>query len=150
MCSRKIHIKEVVLTALSSLNLSNNIISLCLLLTNATKMRELNYKFMGHDKPTNVLSFPMQNLLPEHLTNYFSKQKVSCLGDVAFGYQVIHDESRTYNLTFASHFSHLLIHSVLHCLGYDHDCPEREKIMWALEDQALAKLGITTHIRNAV
>jgi probable rRNA maturation factor len=149
MCAKKRYIREVVLATLSFLNLDKNTISLCLLLTNEAKMRELNYKFMGHDKPTNVLSFPVQNLSPEHLTNYFLQEKASCLGDIAFGYQVIDSEAKAHNISFTNHFSHLLIHSVLHCLGYDHDCKRSEEIMWALEDEALKKLGITTHIRNA-
>ncbi len=83
------------------------------LLTNDTEMRRLNFQFLGHDYATNVLSFP---------ANFYAQPRgVKFLGDMALGLEIINQESLEMGRSFSFHTHHLLIHGLLHILGYDHE-----------------------------
>lgn len=144
-CCKPRHIKRVLGIVLATLGLHKA--NVCILLTNDKKMRELNFKFLGNNSATNVLSFP--DMPPKELTESLFKETGAQLGDIAFGYQFIYQEALKHKLNFTHHFNHLLAHSILHCLGHDHDTVENEKNMWSLEDKILEKLGVKRHIRNA-
>jgi probable rRNA maturation factor len=99
-----------------------------ILLSGAPRLKELNALFRGHNKATNVLSFPGVQ------ENY--------LGDVAIAYGVAAREARSEGKRFSAHAAHLAAHGVLHLLGYDHEAARDAKIMEALEARILAKLGL--------
>jgi probable rRNA maturation factor len=99
-----------------------------LLLANDARLRALNLTFRARDKPTNVLSFPAQ--------------RGDYLGDVAMAYGVTRKEAREQNKPFADHAAHLVVHGVLHLLGYDHETARAAKIMEPLEVAILGELGI--------
>ncbi len=110
--------------------------ALTILLSDDKKLRTLNVTFRGKDKPTNVLSFPTRD------EDY--------LGDVAVAYGVTAKESREQKKQFADHATHLVVHGVLHLLGYDHETARAAKIMEPLETQILSELGIgDPYARNA-
>jgi probable rRNA maturation factor len=101
-----------------------------LLLTGDGEVRDLNRRFRGQDKPTNVLSFPApQN--PERF-----------LGDVALAYGVCAREAAEQGKPLAHHLQHLVAHGVLHLLGYDHETDAQADEMEGLERTVLAGLGI--------
>jgi len=104
--------------------------SFTVLLTNDAKLAELNKLFRGRKGPTNVLSFPAE----ENEENY--------LGDVALAYETCRRESKDGKKKFADHASHLVVHGVLHLLGFDHVTPRDAKKMEPLETAILAKMGI--------
>ena len=97
-------------------------------------MQQLNAHYRGRDYATNVLSFPAD--LPEEL-------EVPLLGDVVICAPVVRDEARDQGKTLAAHWDHMLIHGVLHLLGYDHESDHEAQEMEALEIRALASLGWT-------
>jgi probable rRNA maturation factor len=99
-----------------------------LLLADDTRLQALNRAFRAQDKPTNVLSFPARR------TDY--------LGDVALAYGVARREAREQKKPFADHATHLVVHGVLHLLGYDHETARAAKIMEPLEVAILSELGI--------
>lgn len=101
-----------------------------LLLTDDEEMHQLNRDWRGKDKPTDVLSFPADEM------------EAPFLGDIAIGYGISSADASTRGIPLASHLSHLLIHGYLHLLGYDHmeDTDARE--MEDLEVRALATLDI--------
>lgn len=90
-------------------------------------VRKLNRDFRGKDKPTNVLSFP-------GVGDY--------LGDIILARQTIEREAKTQGKTPRDHTIHLIIHGLLHLLGYDHERPKQAQNMEALEIKILKKLGI--------
>lgn len=95
--------------------------------------QDLNYEYRGNNKPTNVLSFPFE--CPPELTLDF-------IGDLVIAPAVMADEAQRQNKKHDDHYAHLVIHGVLHLLGYDHIDPEQASEMESLEIKLLAKLGI--------
>ncbi|MFI4964438.1 MAG: rRNA maturation RNase YbeY [Caulobacterales bacterium] len=101
-----------------------------LLLTDDRTVADLNRRFRGQDKPTNVLSFPApQN--PERF-----------LGDIALAYGVCAEEAQAQGKPLAHHLQHLVAHGVLHLLGYDHMSDAQADEMEGLERAVLAGLGV--------
>ncbi|MDO5090578.1 MAG: rRNA maturation RNase YbeY [Cardiobacteriaceae bacterium] len=101
-------------------------------LTDNEEIRELNRDYRGKDAPTNVLSFPCDWDLPE---------EPRLLGDIVIAVQVVNDEAKAQKKKMEAHWAHIVVHGLLHLLGYDHlDDTEAEK-METLEKQILAKLG---------
>ncbi|WP_342169972.1 rRNA maturation RNase YbeY [Rickettsia endosymbiont of Seladonia tumulorum] len=124
---------------------------LSILLTNNEEILTLNKQFRNIEKATNVLSFPANELNWQDL--HFSGNKVVSsnqpiilenLGDIAFCYDVIYNESYEQQKTFENHFIHLLIHSILHLIGFDHQNDIETKIMENLEIEILAHFGISS------
>jgi len=103
---------------------------LAVLLTDDTQVAELNRKFRGQDKPTNVLSFPSR-LNPE-----------AHLGDVALAFGVCAREAEAQGKSLAQHLQHLVAHGVLHLVGYDHETDAEAHEMEGLERIVLAGLGV--------
>ncbi len=114
---------------------------LSLVLADDAALRELNREFRGQDKPTNVLSFPAEEK-PQ------PGAPLVLLGDVVLAYETVAREARAQGKSLAEHTAHMVVHGVLHLLGFDHErggsVAER---MEALETQILAKLGIPNPYR---
>jgi len=96
------------------------------------EMRELNNTWRGKDRPTNVLSFPMQS--PDELD-------VKILGDLALCAGVINTEARQQHKSAQAHWAHMLVHGMLHLQGYDHIDETLADEMEALEIRILDGLG---------
>lgn len=111
-------------------------LELSLLLTDDAHIRELNRRWRGQDKPTNVLSFPAEDRVPG------VAPLVPMLGDVVMAHETLHREAQAQGKRTADHFAHLLIHGVLHLFGHDHDTDERAALMEGIEVRALRTLGI--------
>lgn len=100
---------------------------------------QLNLQYRGKDKPTNVLSFPSD--IPEEILEMLDARP---LGDLVICIPVVLQEAEEQQKTPINHFTHLLVHGVLHLLGYDHELGEVEaEDMESMEIEILAKLGIT-------
>ena len=100
------------------------------LLADDAAVRDLNARFRNQDKPTNVLSFPAP-ANPEGL-----------LGDLALALGVMVREASEQGKPLAHHLQHLVIHGVLHLIGYDHETDGDAERMESLERQLLAGLGV--------
>lgn len=99
---------------------------------------ELNLQYREKDKPTNVLSFPSD--IPEEMLNLLDAEP---LGDLVICIPVVLQEAAEQQKTPNQHFTHLLVHGVLHLLGYDHETNEIDaEEMEALEIAILKKLGV--------
>jgi probable rRNA maturation factor len=113
-----------------------------LLLTDDAAVHELNRTWRGKDNPTNVLSFPAtrteEGEVPEPEFDGVPLE----LGDIALAYETCARESIEQGKRFADHVAHLILHGVLHLLGYDHLDEDEAQRMEALEIRILAGLGI--------
>ncbi|MEM0930570.1 MAG: rRNA maturation RNase YbeY [Pseudomonadota bacterium] len=105
------------------------------LFTSDAAVRSLNAEWREKDKPTNVLSFPADPIpgLPD---------EAQPLGDLAFAYETCAREAEEKGISLDHHATHLIVHGVLHLLGYDHIREDDAEAMEALEIRILARLGI--------
>ena len=117
----------------------NNTIEISITFTNDKNIQQLNKDYRDKDQPTNVLSFPM---FENEFFKQYKKMQYVPLGDIVLSLETILRESEEQNKTFNDHLTHLVIHSILHLLGYDHIEKEDERIMEELEIKILDKFGI--------
>lgn len=96
------------------------------------EMTQLNEQYRGKHGATNVLSFPAGT----------SNAGVELLGDIAICAPVLQREAHTQSKSLEAHFAHLVIHGVLHLLGYDHETEDEARTMEGKEAAILAELGI--------
>lgn len=101
------------------------------------RIAALNSDFRGKASPTNVLSWPASDTPPMEGTSPDIE-----LGDIAIAFETCTREAAEQGISVQDHVTHLLIHGVLHLLGYDHMNDTEAEEMEALEIKALAKLGI--------
>lgn len=94
--------------------------------------RQLNRDYRGQDKPTNVLSFPFE--APEVVES-------DLLGDLVICAPVVAEEAAAQGIPLEAHWAHLLVHGVLHLLGFDHTNEQEADVMEGLEVEILAPLG---------
>jgi probable rRNA maturation factor len=97
-------------------------------------VRGLNREWRGLDKPTNVLSF--QAVEPDKISAAFA------LGDLVLAQETVAREAAEEGRAIEDHVSHLIVHGVLHLLGYDHEDDEEAEEMEAIERRALARIGV--------
>ncbi len=101
--------------------------------------QQLNLQYREKDKPTNVLSFPSD--IPEEVLPMLDALP---LGDLVICIPVVLQEALEQKKTAQNHFAHLLVHGVLHLLGYDHETSDEDaEEMEGLEIEILAKLNIS-------
>ena len=108
------------------------------LLSDDASIRELNARWRGMDKPTNVLSFPATGPGAELL-----------LGDVVLAFETVSREAAAENKPIRDHVVHLIVHGVLHLLGHDHEDDAEADTMEALEIRALHRLGFANPYAEA-
>ncbi len=119
----------------------------CLALCSDDAVRELNSRYRGKDSATNVLSFPNPAPSPpinQDANSLEGNRKAArhLLGDLAVADETLRREAYASGTPLAAHFKHLVIHGVLHLLGYDHEHDEDAEEMESLEVAILADLGI--------
>lgn len=102
------------------------------LLTDDSEMRALNKTWRGKDAPTNVLSFPAGEAPDEE----------AALGDIVIAYETTTKEATDADLALEDHVSHLVVHGMLHLLGFDHSQDDEAERMEDLERRSLASIGI--------
>jgi probable rRNA maturation factor len=108
-----------------------------LVLSDDAEVRQLNRDYRGQDKPTNVLSFAALDA-----DSPIPAEGPILLGDVIIGYETTRAEAAAEGKSVAHHLSHLVVHGVLHLLGYDHIEEDEAERMESLERSILAALGI--------
>ncbi|HIJ38361.1 MAG TPA: rRNA maturation RNase YbeY [Rhodospirillaceae bacterium] len=108
-----------------------------LMLANDQIVRDLNHRYRHKDEPTNVLSFAA---LDDSSWEIPADGPI-LLGDVILAYETTAAEAARDGIPLSQHFAHLVVHGVLHLLGYDHQDEPEALEMEALESALLAALG---------
>jgi probable rRNA maturation factor len=126
-------------TPFSELIDSDSLIDLSVRLTDDATVQALNLESRGIDKPTNVLSF--QFIDEDDLARLVGKQAAT-LGDMALAHETIRREAMEQRKRFEDHATHLVVHGLLHMLGYNHQEDVEADAMEALERDILAGLGL--------
>lgn len=106
--------------------------ALTVTLTSAERIHELNQRYAGIDSTTDVLSFPS-----EGEPYAVDPGDPPYLGDVLIAYPVAEQQAGEAGIPLLVELQTLAIHGALHLLGYDHDTPDRQAEMWALQSAAL-------------
>jgi probable rRNA maturation factor len=98
------------------------------------QMQQLNLQYMGIDSPTDVLSFPVPFQNPDTGNPY--------LGDILISYPTAARQAEAAGHPVAEEICLLLVHGILHLLGYDHLTTEDKTAMWDIQDTILTALQI--------
>jgi probable rRNA maturation factor len=135
-CETELPLSEELLTDLACLALRDQTTSaeLTIRLVAPAEMVYLNTTYRNINKTTNVLAFPC--LLPEEI-----ELECPLLGDVIICPEVVAEESAQAKKNIQEYWSHIVIHGVLHLLGYDHIEDKDALIMQKIEITLLAELG---------
>ena len=118
---------------LKKFKITSNAQEISIFLTNNKKMRQLNLRFRKKNKPTDVLSFPI-NIL---------KKKIGYLGDIAISYEIVNRRSRNSNFNYE--FDKMWVHGYLHLIGYDHKKIREFEKMHKLEKKILNYIESTNY-----
>jgi probable rRNA maturation factor len=111
------------------------------------EMRSLNNEYRGIDKETDVLSFPMVEFIDEELeeedenVEYIDEEVA--LGDIVISMQSVVEQSEDYGHSFNRELAFLLVHGMLHLLGYDHEDEASEKEMLEKQKTILEEMNLT-------
>jgi probable rRNA maturation factor len=111
-------------------------VSLSLVVTDDAEIQRLNRDYRGIDAPTDVLSFGMgeDQFAPEEQALY--------LGDIILSYPRAAAQAQEYGHSAQAEVNLLVVHGVLHLLGYDHATAEEEREMWSLQERALQEQAL--------
>jgi probable rRNA maturation factor len=91
-------------------------------------IHELNLRYRGIDRPTDVLSFPMED--------------DELLGDIIISIPKVQSQAEEYGHSFERELCFLAVHGFLHLLGYDHETKEEEEVMISKQERILAQVGL--------
>ena len=128
-----------VLASKAAESLSSDDLEAAIVLANDDFVQTLNRDYRGKDKPTNVLSFAA---LDDDDPTLRPEGEPLPLGDVILALETMLTEAGESGKTPADHLSHLVVHGMLHLLGFDHEADEEAETMEAQERAILATLDI--------
>lgn len=117
------------------LSLENVVSEVSMLFTDDQHMAQINAKWRGKNKSTNVLSFPAFPLKIGQIPG-------PMLGDIIIARETVLLEAKREGKLFQDHLTHMIVHGVLHLLGYDHQTDDEAHHMEKLEREILQKLSI--------
>jgi probable rRNA maturation factor len=112
---------------------------LSVLLAGSARSRALNARYRGRDRATNVLSFPA---MPSAVA------QAGLLGELVICPAVLRAEARAQHKSARAHWAHMVVHGVLHLVGYDHELPEEARRMERREIRTLRRLGFANPYRS--
>jgi len=117
-------------------------VELCILACDDARISVLNEEFRGKPAATNVLSWPSAERGAEEAGGPPAAPGDPELGDIAIAYDTCAREADEAGKSLANHATHLVVHGVLHLLGYDHERDADATLMEGIEVEVLGKLGI--------
>jgi probable rRNA maturation factor len=103
-------------------------------ISNDERLQQLNLEYLGIDAPTDVLSFPVPFKDPETGSQYY--------GDIVISYPTAAAQAQTGGHSIVDELKLLVVHGILHLLGYDHGADDEKLEMWGIQDQLLEALNI--------
>ena len=115
--------------------------SMSVRITDDNEIQALNLQYRGFDKPTDVLSFPIDFTDPDLDSRYF--------GDVVISYPRAEEQSQKRGHPVEAELQLLVVHGVLHLLGNDHAEEKEKELMWALQGKVLERLGLNIQVEDS-
>ena len=112
-----------------------------MLLVSDEEMSSYNKRFLDRDGPTDVLAFPVEDLTPGVVPDVDINGPPLLLGDIIIAPSYISRQASEMGVTFEDELSLMVVHGILHLLGYDHQNDEEAEAMEQRERELLAKVG---------
>lgn len=145
---RKTLITSAAQTALAQARTALPAHALLVRLTDDAELRALNAQFRANDAPTDVLSFATE-LWRDGLLQRGHPREPMHLGEIYVSMTRCAAQAREHGHALDDELTLLVIHGVLHLLGFDHMQAERKRVMWAAQDRAFAALGRKNPLRKS-
>ena len=120
--------------ALKELKLTNVMFNVIII--NNEEIHKINKQYRGIDRPTDVISFALED------DDTFVKTDKRILGDIYISIDKAKEQANEYGHSFLRELCFLTIHGILHLLGYDHMEKEDEKVMFELQERILSAYGV--------
>ncbi|WP_062198690.1 rRNA maturation RNase YbeY [Massilibacterium senegalense] len=105
------------------------------------KIHQLNQEYRGIDRPTDVLSFALEEMGEEEI-EMIDEEMPRFLGDLIISIPKVEEQAKEYGHSFERELGFLAVHGFLHLLGYDHMTEEEEKEMFAKQEEILHAYGL--------
>lgn len=128
-------IKNVLEYALKVEKINNAVFNV--VITNNDEIHKLNKTYRNIDRPTDVLSFALEE------NDDIPLENIRFLGDIYISLDKAKEQSREYNHSLLRELAFLSVHGLLHLLGYDHMNKDDEKVMFSLQERILSEYGIS-------
>ncbi|MBE6037438.1 MAG: rRNA maturation RNase YbeY [Clostridiales bacterium] len=128
-------------TAVKEEGLDPDVVSISVTFVGPEEIQELNRDYRGKDAVTDVLSFPQFDDV-EDAAEDLEDQEL-CLGDVVICTERALEQAADFGHSPERELVYLLVHSVFHLLGYDHEEPEEKKEMRAMEEKVMDLIGLS-------
>lgn len=111
------------------------------------RIHELNREYRGVDRPTDVLSFAMNEAGEEEMDIFIEEDEFedypNMLGDIVISLPKAQEQAEEYGHSLERELGFLAVHGFLHLIGYDHGTAEEEKEMFSRQEEVLAHIGLT-------
>lgn len=133
-CVDETLLNKVAAYALKSENVNNGVVNI--IIVDNKKIREINKEYRGIDKETDVISFALED------DDTFIKLPIRVLGDIYISIDKVKVQALEYGHSLKREICFLVVHGILHLLGYDHMNISDEKVMFSKQDKILDELGI--------
>ncbi|WP_375628546.1 rRNA maturation RNase YbeY [Bartonella sp. TT67HLJMS] len=127
--------EKALMATMNHVSLANVVSEISLLFTDDKHMAQINAQWRNKNKSTNVLSFPAFPLKAGNPPG-------PMLGDIIIARETVVLEAEKQGKTFQDHLTHMIVHGILHLLGYDHETDNEAYQMEKLEREILQKLSI--------
>ena len=116
--------------------------AISIILVKKRKIHEINRDYRGIDRPTDVITFALEDYEDITYDGY------RLLGDIYISIDKARSQAEEYGHSFLRELSFLAVHGFLHLLGYDHMEPEEEKVMFGRQELILDEFGIKREINS--
>ncbi len=133
--------EAIELSDYSFLQKIDNNVSISILLSDNETIHTLNQQYRSKDKPTDILSFPMVERSELSTLAHHPIHEI-LLGDIILSHDICHSEAKEKGISLKDHYQHLIVHGILHLLGYNHIDDDDADKMQSIEILALKKMGI--------
>jgi len=138
-------IKKVVVSSLELENIKLDT-EVSILLVDNERIKELNREYRQKDCPTDVLSFPMVDMLEGEMQSdvgdYDLDEELLLLGDIVLSLEMAKKQAEDFGHSFEREVAFLVAHGMFHLLGYDHESEDQEKKMFAKQETVLEGIGL--------
>jgi probable rRNA maturation factor len=118
-------------------NLEDTELEFSVIIVDNKRIHEINKEYRGIDRPTDVISFALEDNEEIEFDHY------RVLGDIYISIDKVKEQAKAYGHSEKRELAFLTIHGFLHLLGYDHMEPEDEKVMFGKQEEILNEFGIT-------